>query len=367
MQALILAGGQGTRLRPLTSTIPKPVVPLVGRPFISYMLEWLRSHGVDDVILGCGHMADGVRGVLGDGESLGIRLRYIEEPEPLGTGGALKFAEDLLDERFFMLNGDVLTDIDLTAELAQHERTGALATLALIPVEDPSAYGLVPLNADNSVREFIEKPGAEQTETDLINAGAYIIERSVLDGMAPAGTNISIEREVFPTLVGRGLYGYPADGYWLDIGTPERYLQGTFDILEGNVSTEIGRRLSEAGRALQDGADVRGRVVAPALVGAGSTIAFGAIVGGRTVLGENVTIGPGAHVESSVLLDGASVGQRSTVRGSIVGAGAQIGDHCHVEDRVVLGEGVKVGSDNVLTAGARIFPGVQLPEGAIKF
>ena len=367
MQALILAGGQGTRLRPLTSTIPKPVVPLVGRPFISYMLEWLRSHGVDDVILGCGHMADGVRGVLGDGESLGIRLRYIEEPEPLGTGGALKFAEDLLDERFFMLNGDVLTDIDLTAELAQHERTGALATLALIPVEDPSAYGLVPLNADNSVREFIEKPGAEQTETDLINAGAYIIERSVLDGMAPAGTNISIEREVFPTLVGRGLYGYPADGYWLDIGTPERYLQGTFDILEGNVSTEIGRRLSEAGRALQDGADVQGRVVAPALVGAGSTIAFGAIVGGRTVLGENVTIGPGAHVESSVLLDGASVGQRSTVRGSIVGAGAQIGDHCHVEDRVVLGEGVTVGSDNVLTAGARIFPGVQLPEGAIKF
>ena len=204
MQALILAGGQGTRLRPLTSTIPKPVVPLVGRPFISYMLEWLRSHGVDDVILGCGHMADGVRGVLGDGESLGIRLRYIEEPEPLGTGGALKFAEDLLDERFFMLNGDVLTDIDLTAELAQHEQTGALATLALIPVEDPSAYGLVPLNPDNSVREFIEKPGAEQTETDLINAGAYIIERRVLDGMAAAGTNISIEREVFPTLVGPG-------------------------------------------------------------------------------------------------------------------------------------------------------------------
>src|SRR6185437_12850784 len=288
MQALILAGGQGTRLRPLTSTVPKPVVPLVGRPFISYMLEWLRSHGIDDVILSCGHMADGVRGVLGGGESLGIRLRYSEEPAPLGTGGALKFAEDLLDERFFMLNGDVLTDIDLTAELAQHEQTGALATLALIPVEDPSAYGLVPLHADNSVREFVEKPGPEQTETDLINAGAYIIERRVLDGMAPAGTNISIEREVFPTLVGKG-------------------------------NTEIGRRLGEAGHALADGADVQGRVVAPALVGAGSTVAFGAIVGGRTVLGENVTVGAGAHVESSVLLDGVSVGERSTVRGSIIG------------------------------------------------
>ena len=335
MQALILAGGQGTRLRPLTSTIPKPVVPLVGRPFISYMLEWLRSHGVDDVILGCGHMADGVRGVLGDGESLGIRLRYIEEPEPLGTGGALKFAEDLLDERFFMLNGDVLTDIDLTAELAQHEQTGALATLALIPVEDPSAYGLVPLNPDNSVREFIEKPGAEQTETDLINAGAYIIERRVLDEMAAAGTNISIEREVFPTLVGRGLYGYPADGYWLDIGTPERYLQGTFDILEGNVTTEIGRRLGAAGLALQDGANVDGRVVAPALLGAGCTVAYGAIVGGRTVLGENVTVGAGRARRK---LGAARRRQRRRAQHRPWvdrRSGCTIGDHCHVEDRVV--------------------------------
>src|SRR6201995_4185128 len=183
VQALILAGGEGTRLRPLTSTVPKPVVPLVDRPFIVYMIEWLRGHGVDYIILACGFMADGVRSVLGDGSALGVRLRYVEEPTPLGTGGALKHAEELLDERFFMLNGDVLTDMDLTAELAQHEQTGALATLALIPVEDPSAYGLVPLHSDNSVREFIEKPGAEQTETDLINAGAYIIERSVLNDM----------------------------------------------------------------------------------------------------------------------------------------------------------------------------------------
>ena len=145
---MILVGGEGTRLRPLTSTIPKPVVPLVDRPFISYMLEWLRVHGVDDVILSCGFMADGVRSVLGDGSELGTHLRYLEEPQPLGTGGALKFAEELLDERFFMLNGDVLTDIDLTAQLEQHERTGARATVALIPVEDPSAYGLVRRNGD---------------------------------------------------------------------------------------------------------------------------------------------------------------------------------------------------------------------------
>ena len=185
--------------------------------------------------------------------------------------------------------------------------------------------------------------------------------------MAPAGTNISIEREVFPTLVGRGLYGCPADGYWLDIGTPERYLQGTFDILEGNVSTEIGSRLSEAGRAPRTAQTCRAAWSRPAWSAPARRVAFGCDRGRGTVFGEDVTIGAGAHVESSVLLDGASVGQRSTVRGSIVGTGAQIGDHCHVEDRVVLGEGVKVGSDNVLTAGARIFPGVQLPEGAIKF
>jgi mannose-1-phosphate guanylyltransferase len=367
LQALILTGGEGTRLRPLTSTMPKPVVPLVGRPFISYMLEWLRGHGVDDVILACGFMAADVRNVLGDGSELGIRLSYVEEPEPLGTGGAVKFAQDLLEERFFMLNGDILTDIDLTTQLEQHERTGARATLALVAVEDPSAYGLVRRNEDCSVNEFVEKPGPEQIDTNLINAGAYILERSVLDSMAPAGTNISIEREVFPALVQRGLFGYEACGYWLDIGTPERYLQATFDILEGNVRTEIGRSLGEARMALVDGARIDGRVVPPALVAAGCTVAERAVVGGRVVLGRGVTVAEGAHVESSVLLDGVSVGARSTVRGSIVGPGVSIGDGCHIEGGVVLGEGAKVGPDNVLGAGARIFPGVELPEGAIKF
>src|ERR671931_2470911 len=170
MQALILAGGEGTRLRPLTSTVPKPVVPLVDRPFITYMLEWLRSHGVDDVVMSCGYMASGVRNVLGDGTQLGLRIRYVEEPRPLGTGGAVKFAEPLLDERFLMLNGDVLTDMDLTAQMVQHERTGAAATLALVPVDDPSAYGLVRTAPDRKVEEFLEKPASDQIDTNLINA-----------------------------------------------------------------------------------------------------------------------------------------------------------------------------------------------------
>jgi mannose-1-phosphate guanylyltransferase len=362
MQALILAGGEGTRLRPLTSTVPKPVIPLAGRPFITFAIDWLKGHGVDDVILSCGFRADDVRRVLGEGETLGVRIRYVEEPAPLGTGGALRFAGDLLDKRFLMLNGDVLSDIDLSAQLAQHERTEARATIALMGVEDPSAYGLVRLNPDCSVGEFLEKPSPDEIDTNLINAGAYVLEHSVLDEMAAPGTNISIERDVFPALVGRGLYGFEAEGYWLDIGTPERYLQGTFDILEGNVRTAL-----DAGRAIADGAQVEGRIVAPALVGEGSVIARGAIVGGRAVLGRGVTVDAGAHIEASVVMDGASVGAATHVSASIVGAGCVIGDHCHIERGVVLGERVRVGARNVLTAGARLSPGTELPDGAIRF
>ncbi len=367
MQALILAGGEGTRLRPLTSTIPKPVVPLVGRPFIVYMLEWLRCHGIDDVILGCGFMAGQVRAVLGDGSGLGIRLRYLEEPGPLGTGGALKFAEDLLDERFFMLNGDVLADLDLTAQLRAHERTGARATLALVPVDDPSAYGLVRLGSDGAVSAFVEKPGPEQTGTNLINAGAYILERSVLEGMPPAGTNVSIERDVFPMLVGRGLHGYECSGYWLDIGTPARYLRATYDILEGKVTTEVGRQLGSSGLMLVDDAIVEGRLLAPVLVAAGCSVALRALVGDRSVLGERVTVGAGTRIEGSVLLDDVRVGAETRISSSIVGPGVEIGDNCQIGGCVVLGEGVKIGSGNMLAAGARIFPGVELPDGAIRF
>ena len=368
MQALILAGGEGTRLRPLTSNVPKPVVPLVDQPFIGYMFDWLSSHGVDDVIMSCGFLAHGVRGILGDGSRFGIRLRYVEEPHPLGTGGALKFAEKLLDERFFMLNGDVLTDINLTRQLGQHERTGARATLALVAVEDPSAYGLVRRRSDGSVTEFLEKPGQEESvDTNLVNAGAYILEREILADMAPAGTNISIERDVFPKLVDHGLYGCEDHGYWLDIGTPSRYLQATYDILEGKVTTKIGNRLNSSAMRLVPESGVEGRIAAPAVIGDGCEIDQSASVGGRVVLGRGVKIGADAMVEGSVLLDNVVVGARTHIKGSIVGAGAVIGARCIVDGGVVLGEGVRLGDDNVLTAGARLFPDVILPDGAIKF
>jgi mannose-1-phosphate guanylyltransferase len=373
LQALILAGGEGTRLRPLTSSVPKPVVPLAGRPFISYMIEWLRRHGVDDVVLSCGFMAERVRAVLGDGDRLGVRLRYLEEPRPLGTGGALKFAEDVLEERFLMLNGDQLTDIDLTAQLRQHEQTGARATIALIAVEDPSAYGLVRRRDDLSVSGFLEKPNADEIDTNLVNAGVYVLDRAVLGEMAPSGTRISIERDVFPRLVDHGLFGYEASGYWMDIGTPRRYLQATYDILDGEIMTEIGRALAASGGVLWDGAGLHsengaaGAVHAPAVVGAGCTIGAGATVAGRTVLGADVTLGRGAHVDSSVLLDGARIGAGSRISRSIIGPGAEVGDHCQIDGEAVLGAGVKVGSRNALTAGIRIFPGVELPDSAVAF
>jgi mannose-1-phosphate guanylyltransferase len=366
MQALILAGGEGTRLQPLTSTVPKPVVPLVDRPFIVYMLEWLARHGVDDVVLSCGYLASGVRNVLGDGAAFGVRLRYVEEPEPLGTGGAVKLAEPLLDERFLMLNGDTLTDLDVTAQVRRHEEAGATATLGLIPVSDPSAYGLVRIGPDGAVTGFLEKPSPDQVDTDLVSGGVYVLQRSVLDLMPAAGP-CSIERDVFPRLIGHGLQGVASDAYWLDIGTPERYLRASFDILEGEVKTTVGDRLGSSYREVADDAEVLGRLIPPALVGAGCRIAAGAHAGPRVVLGPGVTLGPGAVLEEAVVLDGAEIGPDVHLSHCIVGAGARIGAGCTVAGGAVLGEGVTLGPGNEVTAGARIFPGVSLPEGAIRF
>ncbi len=366
MQALILAGGEGTRLRPLTTTVPKPVVPLVDRPFIAFMLDWLRSHEVHDIVMSCGHMASGVRNVLGDGSAFGVMLRYVEEPQPLGTGGALKYAAPLLEDRFLMLNGDVLTDIDLSAQLAQHERTGARATLALTPVEDPSAYGLVRTADGGEVTEFVEKPAPDQIDTRNISAGAYVLERSVLD-LLEEDQPASIERDVFPRLVGNGLYGFVSDGYWLDIGTPERYLEGTFDILEGTVGTSVRDRMGGGYLCIEDNVENAGRVIPPALVESGCRIGENVRVGGRVVLEHGVTIGERTTIERAVVMQGAEIGRDCSLSGCIVGGGVRLGDGCTVDGMSVLGEGVTVGDGNMISNGARLFPGVTLPDGALQF
>jgi mannose-1-phosphate guanylyltransferase len=366
VQAVILVGGEGTRLRPLTSTVPKPVVPLVDRPLMGYMLEWLKGHGVDDVVMLMGYLATALRNVLGDGSAYGMRIRYVEEPEPRGTGGALKFAESLLADRFLMLNGDVLSDMDLSAQIEQHERTGAKGTLALVPVEDPTAYGLVRLNEDRSVREFVEKPSPDAIDTNLISAGAYVLEKGVVDLIEP-NRNVSIEREIWPQLVADGLYAFPHDAYWLDIGTPERYLQATFDILEGVCHTSVMERLGDTFTAIAKRCKIDGRVVPPAVIGRGSRIAAGAHVGSLVVLGDGVTVAEGATIERAVVMQGADVGPGCVLRECVVAAGTRLGAGTQVHGGAVIGEGVTVGADNVLTRGVRVFPHVTIPDGGIRF
>lgn len=367
MQALILVGGEGTRLRPLTSTLPKPVVPLCNRPFISYMLDWLRGHGVDDVVMSCGFLATGVRAVLGDGSSAGVSLRYVEEERPLGTAGAVKFAQRFLDDRFLVLNGDVLTDIDLGLLLETHQSAGARATIALTPVSDPTAYGLVRTAADGAVTEFVEKPSPDEIDTDLINAGAYALEREVLD-LATAEESCSFERDVFPQLVGEGLFGARTPGYWLDIGTPSRYLQATFDILERNVETAVGEAMDDrylsAGEGVVQGEDAR--VVPPAVIGAGTEVGARARVGSLASVGAGSSIGPGALVERSVLHQRVELGPDCVVRDSIVAAGVRVGEGTRIEG-AVIGEGASIGAGNVLSSGMRLFPAVELPDGAVRF
>ena len=262
-----------------------------------------------------------------------------------------------------VLFGAVLTAEDGSVEIGSR---CVVMENALVPVSDPTAYGLVRLHDDHSVSEFVEKPSADEIDTRLISAGAYVLERAVLD-LVPADRNVSIEREVWPQLVGKGLFGYAAEAYWLDIGTPERYLQGTFDILEGQVVTAVTDRLGPGYLSVGERVQLDGRIVPPALVDRGCTIASGAHVGSLVVLGEGVSVGEGSTVERSVVLNGAEIGAGCVLRDCIVAAGVRIGDGSEISGGAVLGEGVTVGERNVLSRGVRVFPQTDLPEGAITF
>jgi mannose-1-phosphate guanylyltransferase len=343
MQALVLVGGEGTRLRPLTLTQPKPALPLVDRPFIRYMVDWLGHHGVTKVLMACGFRAEDLRSALGDEVPGGPSITYMQESEPLGTAGPLRLAADqgLLEDRFLMLNGDVLTDLDLTALQRQHEETEAMLTLALYPVDDPSSYGLVRRADDGRVLEFLEKPEPDEIDTDEVSAGAYVVEGAVVDRV-PAGRAVSIEREIFPELVGNGLYGRRLEGYWMDIGTPERYLQASWDILEGRVQTDVIP--SASGMWVDDGAviDDRATVGPRAVVRAGCEVAGGAVVSGSVLL-DSCRIGAEAEVRDAILAPGVTVAERAKLRpGAVVGAGAR------VESGAEVKEGARVSPEEVI-------------------
>jgi len=368
LPAVILVGGEGTRLRPLTSRTPKPMLPLVDRPLLAYTFEHLRRHGVDRAILSCGYLPTPIQEHFG--ERYGdLEVEYRVEPSPLGTGGGIRFGAEGLDRTFVALNGDVLHGADLGAMLAAHRERGAAGTILLVPVEDPSRYGLVRCADDGRVRAFVEKPRPEEIDTNLINAGLYVLEPEVLD-LIPEGEPVSIERDVFPQLVDEGrLYGFRLEGYWRDVGTPESYLHAHRDVLERTFATELGDALGRGYTLVCDGAVVApgARLVPPVYVGAGATIAAGARVGSSAVVGAGARIDEGAVVESAVVGARAVVGSRASVSGSIVGEEAEIGAGCDVRALAVVGPGARVGERNMLDGGIRVAAGETIAAEALSF
>jgi mannose-1-phosphate guanylyltransferase len=311
---------------------------LAGRPFSAYTIDWLERHRVDEVLVSCGYLADGMKAALA--EATGPSLTFAVEPQPRGTAGAIKFCEPMLEERFLVLNGDVLTDLDLSALLSEHERNGARATIALYPVEDPSSFGLVRRTDDGQITQFLEKPDPGEIDTDEINAGAYVLERSVLE-LIPPDRAVSIERETFPELVGEGLYGKRLEGYWLDIGTPERFRQASWDILERRVQTVVGDVVGAQGMLISDEAEIHPAAEAapPALIASGVRIDAGARVGPRAVVGRGSRIGERARVEGSILFADCRVEAEAELQDAILSARAHVKRRVRAHPELVAGEG----------------------------
>ena len=367
-QAIILVGGDGTRLRPVTSRVPKPVAPVVERPFVAYILDDLARHGVERAIFSTGYLAAAIEAQIGDGAGYGLRVDYAVETEPLGTAGAVANCADQLDDgSFYVFNGDMLSDVDLTALAALHAGKGGMGTIFLTPVDDPRRYGLVELREDGSVASFLEKPG-EWEGTALINAGVYVLEHEVLE-MIPRGRLFSIERGVFPRLAQAGsLYGYVDSGYWRDIGTPESYLQAHFDILERTVDTAVADMLGEQYVYVAPSADIaaRARVVPPSYVGENARVDAGARVGPLAVLGAGAVVAEGATILESVIQASVVIGAHAQVERSIVVRGSSIGAGTQLHS-AVIGEGCNVGAGNRLVGGICVYPETTLPDNSIQF
>jgi mannose-1-phosphate guanylyltransferase len=345
LRAVVLVGGFGTRLRPLTFETPKQLLPVAGVPLIERVLDHLHQHGVEEAVLSLGYRPDMFLERYPDGVCAGVRLEFAVEAEPLDTAGAIRFAasEAGIAERFLVVNGDILTGFDLSALVAfhveRHDRAGAEGTIALTRVEDPSSFGVVPTDDDGRVLAFVEKPPREEAPTDLINAGYYVLEASVLDRI-PADRRVNVERETFPAMVADGtLFARADDAPWIDVGTPERYLAASL------------ARLPTTARS----GTVDGGVVAPVLLEPGSSVKPGAVVH-EAVLSEGVTVADGARVERSVLLAGARVEERAVVSDSILGRDVVVGEGACVADLSVLGDGVTVAPGERLS-------GARVPEG----
>lgn len=366
MKAVVLVGGQGSRLRPITYDVPKAMVPLRNRPFMGYMMDFLRAGELDGAVLSLGYLPDPIKEYF-DGQDLNdFSIDYAVEEHALGTAGGIKNAEAYLDGGpIVVVNGDVLSGLRLGEVIAKHQASDALATITLTSVEDPTAYGLVDVDHDMLVHRFLEKPAADEVTTNLVNAGVYVLEPEVL-AMIPAGQEVSIEREVFPHLQAEGrLRAYVSSSYWRDIGTPRSYLAASHDVLSGAVGDREDFDYLQVDPSVSSDKGVK--VLPPVSIAEGCVLERGATVGGRSALGRECRIGEGALVEGSILFDGVEIEPGAVVRGSIIGPRARVGQDAIVRGLSVLGAGCVIDEGNVLDQGARINPGVVLPPYGINF
>jgi mannose-1-phosphate guanylyltransferase len=368
MQAVVLVGGQGTRLRPITYDIPKSLVPLRNRPFMGFMLDFLRGAGLDGAVLSLGYLPDPIEAYLCTKQDLdGFSVDYAVEDHALGTAGGIKNAEKYLDgDTFVVVNGDVLTGMDLARTIQVHKDSNALATITLTSVEDPTAYGLVEVDHEMLVHRFIEKPAADEVTTNLVNAGVYVLEPEVLDTI-PANREVSIEREIFPELQESGrLRANITSSYWRDIGTPRSYLAASHDVLSGAVGAPRENfEYLEVDPSVELGKNVK--LLPPVFIAEGCKISDLATIGGRSSLGKGSVVGEGAVVEGSILLDGAEVEAGAVVRGSVIGPHARVGNNSIVRGLSVLGARCVVGEGNVLDQGIRVNPGVVVSPRSLRF
>ena len=345
MKAVILAGGEGTRLRPLTLSVPKPVVPVVDRPFLRHQLDLLATVGVTEIVFSVAYQPERVQAVFGDGAARRCRIHYAVEETPLGTGGAVKNAERHLDDVTIVFNGDVLTDVDLAGVVRSHRESGARATLVLTPVPNPAAYGLVETDGSGRVKSYIEKPtDPSQITTDTINAGIYVLDTATL-ALMPEGESHSIERAFFPALLRRGdlVRAWVHRGYWIDIGTPEKYLQVHLDILGGRFPVRLEGEARQGGWIHRDAVvEPEAELAPPFYVGPGCRVAALARVGPDAVLTASVRVQAKASVRESVVWPGSDIGESATVEGALIGMRVGVGSWARVGPGAVLGEGTIV-------------------------
>ena len=342
MKAILLAGGKGTRLRPLTLHTPKPVVPIFDRAFLHYQIDLLRQvPEIDEVILSLNYQPRRIEEVFGDGAGTGVRIRYVVEPAPLGTGGAIRYAAQGVTDTLVVFNGDVMTGVDVKSVVKMHRDRKARATIVLTPVDNPSAYGLVETEGDGRVRRFLEKPNPDEITCDTINAGIYVLEPETFDRI-PKDVSYSIERAYFPSLIERNetFLAYVDRGYWIDIGTPEKYVQVHHDMFDGKfaagsfAAADRTRPMVSAEARIEEGATID----APCFIDAGVHVKAGAKIGPYTVLGRGVVVEEGADVQDTIVWPNTRIGQSAVVRGPIIGRSCHIGRNASVKSRAVLGD-----------------------------